>query len=148
MAKVSELSEQIDLSGDDLSNVFDELRSGDLEARQLALLGETVGRQGGALLGRRVGEAIGQAFADEEGTLSFASIMRTLRGGGSEESEAGDDSTESDEGENAPSEQSENSEVELEGDGSGSFDDMSDDELQNLANDLMDELDQRQSSDS
>jgi hypothetical protein len=174
MEKVSDLGDQLDLGGEDLSNAFDELRSGNLEAQRLASFGEAIGRQGGALLGQRVGEAIGWKFADEDGVLSFSSIIGTLRRSGSgesegegqrdqgeEEGEAADEDAEDaesaagDEGDggNEGSEASEEangdeSEPEIEGDGSGSFEDMSDDELRNLANDLMDELDRRESSES
>ena len=157
MEKVSDLGEQLDVGGDDLSNAFDKLRNGNLQVQQLASLGETIGRQGGALLGRQVGEAVGQKFADDDGTLSFSSIANTLRSSGSAESEAEDgeegaeESAESEGasgGEDSESGDEDGSEAELEGDGSGSFEDMSDEELQNLANDLMDELDQRESSES
>ena len=172
MEKASELGAQINVEGEDISNAFDSLRSGDLEAQRLASLGEAFGRQGGALLGRRVGEAIGQKFADEDGTLSFSSIISTLRrsdGDGESEESAGEEggngeaSQDSDEGgsengddENAGDDTAEGDgdtgedrdEIEVEGDGSGSFEDMSDDELQNLANDLMGELDRRQSDES
>jgi hypothetical protein len=161
MEKVSDLGEQLDVGSDDLSNAFDKLRSGDLQAQQLASLGETVGRQGGALLGRQVGEAIGRKFADEDGILSFSSIANTLRSSENAEStesseddgaDGSDDAAESDETDNGSTEvddeQTEEGEAELEGDGSGSFEDMSDEELQNLANDLMDELDRRESNES
>ena len=146
MEKVSELGEQIDLGGDDLSNAFDKLRSGDLEAQRLASLGETFGRQGGALFGRRAGEAIGQKFADENGTLSFSSIASTLKrsdddddGSESGESDGADETSEAGDGESEEADETdEESGDDVEGDGSDSFEDMSDDELQNLANDLMD----------
>ena len=146
MEKASELGAQINVEGEDISNAFDSLRSGDLEAQRLASLGEAFGRQGGALLGRRVGEAIAQKFADEDGTLSFSSIISTLRrsdGDGESEESAGEDTAEGD-GDTGE----DRDELEVEGDGSGSFEDMSDDELQNLANDLMGELDRRQSDES
>lgn len=157
MEKVSDLGKQLNVGGDDLSNAFDKLRNGDLQVQQLASLGETIGRQGGSLLGRQVGEAVGQKFADEDGTLSFSSIANTLRSSDSDEGEAEEDergaerSAESEgasEEQGSGSEDEDGSETELEGDGSGSFEDMSDEELQNLANDLMDELDQRESSES
>ena len=165
MEKASELGAQINVEGEDISNAFDSLRSGDLEAQRLASLGEAFGRQGGALLGRRVGEAIGQKFADEDGTLSFSSIISTLRrsdGDGESEESAGEEGgngeggSENGDDENAGEDTAEGDgdtgedrdEIEVEGDGSGSFEDMSDDELQNLANDLMGELDRRQSDES
>jgi hypothetical protein len=155
MEKVSDLGEQLDVGGDDLSNAFDKLKNGDLQVQQLASLGETIGRQGGSLLGRQVGEAVGQKFADDDGTLSFSSIANTLRSSRAEEGD-GEDGEEGAEGSAESEEASEDeesgdeggNEAELEGDGSGSFEDMSDEELQNLANDLMDELDQRESSES
>jgi hypothetical protein len=157
MEKVSDLGEQLDVGGDDLSNAFDKLKNGNLRIQQLASLGETIGRQGGAILGRQVGEAIGQKFADEDGTLSFSSIANTLRSSRTDENEAEDGEEEAkgsagNEGasgdEESESGEEDGSEAELEGDGSGSFEDMSDEELQNLANDLMDELDQRESNES
>ncbi|PSP71879.1 hypothetical protein BRC86_14230 [Halobacteriales archaeon QS_3_64_16] len=155
MEKVSNLGEQLDVGGDDLSNAFDKLKNGDLQVQQLASLGETIGRQGGSLLGRQMGEAVGQKFADDDGTLSFSSIANTLRSSRAEEGD-GEDGEEGAEGsaesegasEDEESGDEGGNEAELEGDGSGSFEDMSDEELQNLANDLMDELDQRESSES
>jgi hypothetical protein len=163
MEKVSELGEQLDIGGEDVSNAFDRLRNGDLEVRTVASFGETFGRQGGALLGRRAGEAIGRTFADEDGTLSLSSITSTLRRSGGEEDGKGEDGAESEnsegedgsesgdgDGDETDSENGPESkeEIEIEGDGSGSFEDMSNEKLQTLANDLMDELEQRQSSES
>ena len=169
MEKVSQVGEQLDLGGEDVSNAVDKLKNGELGVKQFASLVETVGQQAGALLGRRVGETVGQKLADEDGSLSFSSITSSLKSGGSDgesaesgsegdDGESGDESGETeeqsedqggneDEGEDGDGDESGGAEGD-DSEGPGSFEDMSDDELQNLANDLMDELEQRQSSES
>lgn len=114
-----------------------EIDVGELSLDRLGTIGEALGKALGALIGRRIGEALGREL--DLGSENEALVNSLLDQVGSDESADGDDGSER-EGNTEESTSDENA------DGDGNLNEKSTEELQSLADELMNELDERSES--
>ncbi|EMA46537.1 hypothetical protein [Halococcus saccharolyticus] len=119
-------------TAEDESDAPDTTTSGSAD---LPEIGESVGRTLGGLIGRRLGEAIGREFELDERMVTMAmSYLDTMEDGEGIERLVGSSADETDEETEADTDSSELSD---------DFDELSTQELQSLADQLMDELEAR-----